>query len=79
MNKGLHGRYRQVEAKVLAFESGLHQFLKTSHGALIDKLNASKAMDKDSRSRIELNAAIRCVPKVVRRKPDEEPSWQQVM
>ncbi|MBN9322108.1 MAG: F0F1 ATP synthase subunit alpha, partial [Delftia acidovorans] len=42
--------------QVLAFESGLHQFLKTSHGALIDKLNASKAMDKDSEA--ELNAAI---------------------
>jgi F-type H+-transporting ATPase subunit alpha len=34
--------------KVLAFEAGLHQFLKTSHAALLDKLEKDKAMDKDA-------------------------------
>jgi F-type H+-transporting ATPase subunit alpha len=34
--------------KVLAFEHGLHQFLKTSHAALLEKLEAAKAMDKDA-------------------------------
>ena len=33
---------------VLAFEHGLHQFLKTSHAALLDKLETAKAMDKDA-------------------------------
>ncbi|UDF36751.1 UNVERIFIED_ORG: F0F1 ATP synthase subunit alpha [Shinella sp. XGS7] len=42
--------------KVLAFEHGLHQFLKTSHAALLAKLEADKAMDKDAEA--ELNAAI---------------------
>jgi F-type H+-transporting ATPase subunit alpha len=42
--------------KVLAFESGLHQFLKTSHGALLKKLEDNRAMDKDAEG--ELTAAI---------------------
>ncbi|MCH2241740.1 MAG: F0F1 ATP synthase subunit alpha, partial [Aquabacterium sp.] len=42
--------------KVLAFEAGLHQFLKTSHAALLDKLESTKALDKDSEA--ELQAAI---------------------
>jgi F-type H+/Na+-transporting ATPase subunit alpha len=42
--------------KVLAFEHGLHQFLKTSHAKLLDKLEADKAMDKDAEA--ELNGAI---------------------
>jgi F-type H+-transporting ATPase subunit alpha len=42
--------------KVLAFESGLHQFLKTSHAALLKKLEDSKALDKDSEA--ELAGAI---------------------
>ena len=42
--------------KVLAFEHGLHQYLKTSHAALLAKLEADKAMDKDAEA--ELNAAI---------------------
>ena len=42
--------------KVLAFEHGLHQFLKTSHAALLAKLENDKAMDKDAEA--ELNAAI---------------------
>jgi F-type H+-transporting ATPase subunit alpha len=42
--------------KILAFESGLHQFLKTSHAALLNKLEADKAMDKDAEA--QLNAAV---------------------
>jgi len=42
--------------KVLPFEAGLHQFLKTSHAALLKKLEDSKALDKDSEA--ELHAAI---------------------
>jgi F-type H+-transporting ATPase subunit alpha len=42
--------------KVLAFEHGLHQFLKTSHAALLKKLDDNKAMDKDAEA--ELQAAI---------------------
>jgi F-type H+-transporting ATPase subunit alpha len=42
--------------KILAFESGLHQYLKTSHGALLKKLEDNKAMDKDAET--ELQGAI---------------------
>src|SRR5512146_2525436 len=42
--------------KVLAFESGLHQFLKSSHAPLLAKLEADKAMDKDAEG--QLDAAI---------------------
>jgi F-type H+/Na+-transporting ATPase subunit alpha len=42
--------------KVLAFESGLHQFLKTSHAALLSKIETTKALDKDAEA--ELNTAI---------------------
>ena len=42
--------------KVLAFESGLHSFLKTSHGAWLEKIESAKAMDKDAEA--ELQAAI---------------------
>ena len=41
--------------KVLAFEHGLHQHLKSSHAALLAKLEADKAMDKAAED--ELNAA----------------------
>ncbi len=34
--------------KVLAFEHGLHQHLKSSHAALMTKLEADKAMDKEA-------------------------------
>ena len=33
--------------KVLAFESGLHQHLKSSHAGLLAKLEKDRAMDKD--------------------------------
>jgi len=42
--------------RVLAFESGLHQFLKASHAALLAKLEADKAMDKAAEE--ELSAAV---------------------
>ena len=42
--------------KVLAFEHGMHQFLKSSHAALLTKLEKDKAMDKDAEA--ELNNAI---------------------
>ena len=44
--------------KVLSFESGLHQFLKTSYGALVDRLNEKKAFDKEGKDEAELTAAI---------------------
>src|SRR5947207_204556 len=42
--------------KVLPFEHGLHQFLKTSYAALLDKIEQSKALDKDAEA--ELNTAV---------------------
>ena len=42
--------------QVLPFESGLHQHLKTSHAALLAKLESDKAMDKDAEA--ELAGAI---------------------
>jgi len=41
--------------KVLSFEHGLHAFLKDKHAALLAKLEADKAMDKDAEA--ELTAA----------------------
>jgi len=42
--------------KTLAFEHGLHQHLKSSHAALLSKLENDKAMDKAAED--ELSAAI---------------------
>src|ERR687898_567457 len=42
--------------KVLAFESGLHSFLKDKHGALLSTMEQSKALDKDAEA--ELTSAI---------------------
>jgi F-type H+-transporting ATPase subunit alpha len=42
--------------KVLAFEHGLHQHLRSSHAALLAKLETDKAMDKTAEE--ELSAAI---------------------
>jgi F-type H+-transporting ATPase subunit alpha len=42
--------------QVLPFEHGLHQFLKSSHAALLDKIEKAKALDKDAEA--ELMAAI---------------------
>ena len=41
--------------KVLAFESGLHTHLKTSHAALLAKIEDTKQLDKDAEA--ELTAA----------------------
>ena len=42
--------------KVLAFESGLHTHLKTSHSGLLKKIEDSKALDKEAEA--ELSAAV---------------------
>ncbi|MEQ1657885.1 MAG: F0F1 ATP synthase subunit alpha, partial [Hylemonella sp.] len=42
--------------KVLSFEHGLHGYLKDKCAALLAKLEAAKAMDKDAEA--ELSAAI---------------------
>ncbi|MDO8420112.1 MAG: F0F1 ATP synthase subunit alpha, partial [Rubrivivax sp.] len=42
--------------KILSFEHGLHQHLKSSHAALLAKLENDKAMDKAAED--ELSAAI---------------------
>jgi F-type H+-transporting ATPase subunit alpha len=42
--------------KVLAFESGLHTFLKSSHAPLLKKIEDTKALDKDAEA--ELSGAI---------------------
>ncbi|MES2402065.1 MAG: F0F1 ATP synthase subunit alpha, partial [Pseudomonadota bacterium] len=42
--------------KVLAFEAGLHSYLKDKNAALMAKLEANKAMDKDAEA--ELNTAV---------------------
>ena len=42
--------------KVLSFEAGLHQHLRSSHAALLSKLESEKAMDKAAED--ELGAAI---------------------
>ncbi len=51
------GYFDDIDVKqVLAFEHGLHQHLKSSHAALLQKMEADKAMDKDAES--QLNDAI---------------------
>ncbi|MGH8848047.1 MAG: F0F1 ATP synthase subunit alpha, partial [Polaromonas sp.] len=42
--------------KVLAFEAGLHSYLKDKHAALMAKLEANKVMDKDAE--VELTTAV---------------------
>jgi F-type H+-transporting ATPase subunit alpha len=42
--------------KVLDFEAGLHSYLKDKHAALMSKLEAAKAMDKDAEA--EMTAAV---------------------
>ena len=54
VNKGF---LDDIEVKqVLPFESGMHAYLKDKHAALLAKLEADKALDKDAEA--ELNAAI---------------------
>ena len=51
------GYMDDIEVKrVLPFEAGLHQFLKTSHAALLAKIEEKKALDKDAEA--ELQSAI---------------------
>jgi len=46
VNKGF---LDSIEVKqVLHFEAGLHAYLKDKHAALLAKLEADKAMDKDA-------------------------------
>ena len=42
--------------KVLPFEAGLHSFMKTSHAAVLQKIEETKALDKDNET--ALSAAI---------------------
>jgi F-type H+-transporting ATPase subunit alpha len=42
--------------KVLSFEAGLHNFLKTSHAALLAKIEETKQLDKDGEA--TLSAAV---------------------
>jgi F-type H+-transporting ATPase subunit alpha len=42
--------------KVLAFEHGLHTHLKTSHAALLKKIEDTKALDKEAEA--ELSGAV---------------------
>jgi F-type H+-transporting ATPase subunit alpha len=42
--------------QVLAFEHGLHGYLKDKHAALLSKVEASKALDKEAEA--ELLAAV---------------------
>ena len=52
-----NGIFDDIEVKkVLAFEAGLHQFLKTSHSALLAKVEQTKALDKDAEA--ELQSAV---------------------
>ena len=54
VNKGFMD---DIEVKrVLAFEHGLHSWLKDNNAALMAKLEANKAMDKDAE--VELTAAV---------------------
>jgi F-type H+-transporting ATPase subunit alpha len=56
------GYFDDLEVKkVLAFEHGLHTWLKDKHGALVNKLEANKALDKESEG--ELAAAIEAFKK----------------
>jgi len=42
--------------KLLAFEAELHKYMKAQHGALMDKIESTKDLDKDGEA--QLNAAI---------------------
>ncbi|MDB5954245.1 F0F1 ATP synthase subunit alpha [Ramlibacter sp.] len=56
------GYFDDLDVKrVLAFESGLHGWLKDKNAALLNKLEVNKALDKDSES--ELAAAIEAFKK----------------
>ena len=44
--------------RVLAFESGMHAYLKDKHAALIQRLEENKAFDKEGKDEAELAEAI---------------------
>jgi F-type H+-transporting ATPase subunit alpha len=51
------GYFDHIEVKnVLAFESGLHSFMKTNHAAMLQNIEDSKQLDKDGEA--ALAAAI---------------------
>ena len=51
------GYFDSIEVKkVLAFESGLHNFMKTSHAAQLQKIEETKQLDKDAEA--ALSAAV---------------------
>ena len=43
-------------AKILAFESSLHQYMRQQHGALMDKIESTKDLDKDGEA--EMTSAV---------------------
>jgi len=48
------GHLDDIDVKrVLAFESGLHQFLKASHADMLAKLEQNKALDKEAEAQLE--------------------------
>ena len=48
-----------IEVKqVLPFEAGLHGYLKDKHAALLNKMEAGKAIEKDKDAQAELTSAI---------------------
>ena len=49
--------------KVLSFESGLHAYLKDKHAALLTKLEADRAFDKEGKLEAELAGAIQAFRK----------------
>ncbi len=47
------GYFDSIPVKdVLAFEGGLHNFMKTSHAALLDKIEQTKQLDKDAEAEL---------------------------
>jgi len=52
-----NGYFDDVEVnRALAFESALKSYIKSQHGAIMDKIESSKAMDEDAEK--QLDAAI---------------------
>jgi len=49
--------------QVLPFEAGLHAHLKDKHAALLQRMEAGKALDKDKEAEAELTAAIEAFKK----------------
>ncbi|MDO5654347.1 MAG: F0F1 ATP synthase subunit alpha, partial [Brachymonas sp.] len=49
--------------QVLAFESGMHAFLKDKHASLLERLESERAFDKEGKSEAELAAAIQAFRK----------------